>query len=208
MLMSCRKTRLDWNGLDLPLSVIEQDWYGRQLDVPVVFALALDPLGLWFVAGRQKAARVHPQAGPGEFVPGLWQYDVAELFIGHPDKGRYLEFNLAPNGAWWSAEFTSPRVRANGDDVEIPGVKTYSEISSAGGWRAAAVIPLKELRARLDFGAASRMNVTFIIDSPEQKFLTANPAPAGEPDFHHPDLLARIESHDPACAGGKDHPGS
>ncbi len=58
-----------------------------------------------------------PWAGRGEFesggfVEGLWDRDVAEFFIMDRGSGGYQEFNLGPGGAWWSASFVAPRVRA------------------------------------------------------------------------------------------------
>ena len=74
----------------------------------------------------------------------------------------------------------------------MPGVKTYSELSPDGSWMVAVSIPLDVLQARFGFGAETRMNVAFIIDSPEQKFLSAIPAAEGEPDFHRPDLFQQV----------------
>ena len=48
----------------------------------------------------------------GGFVEGLWERDVAEFFILDRHSGEYQEFNLGPGGAWWSASFVAPRVRA------------------------------------------------------------------------------------------------
>jgi hypothetical protein len=47
-------------------------------------------------------------------------------------------------------------------------------------------IPRDLLEARLDFGAKSRLNVNFILGSPEQRFLSAVDLGGGEPDFHQP----------------------
>ena len=196
MIIEHKKSPLHWGALDLALFGIESDWYGTQLDVPAAFGLAIDHASFWFVATRRKPAFIHPQARPGVFMPELWKYDVAEFFLRHPASGRYLEFNLAPNGAWWSAEFTAPRVRAYEEDVPVPGVKTYADLAPDGTWVCAASIPLDVLEARFGFGADTRMNVTFIVDSPEQKFLTATPAPDGEPDFHRSDLFKEVTIHD------------
>jgi hypothetical protein len=196
MLIEKKHQPLHWGALDIALFGLEKDWHGEPLDDPAAFGLAIDHGSFWFVATRRKPASLHPDARPGKFTAELWKYDVAEFFISHPESGRYLEFNLAPNGAWWSAEFTAPRVRANENDVEMPGVKTFSDLTSDGTWLAAVSIPLDILQARLDFGEASRMNVTMIVDSPEQRFLTASPAPSGEPDFHLPDLLQPVHIHD------------
>lgn len=203
MLIDRKSAALQWGSpgshegsgegsLDLELSGIDRDWFGRPFGVPAAFGLAIDPTSLWFVAARRKSATIHPQARPGEFTPGLWQYDVAEFFLSHPTSGRYLEFNLAPNGAWWSAEFTAPRVSDGAIDTGIPGVKTYSEVAPDGCWLAAASIPLDVLESRFAFGPTTRMNVTFIVDSPDQKFLTYHQAPAGDPDFHQPALFRQV----------------
>jgi len=77
--------------------------------------------------------------------------------------GKYLEFNLAPNGAWWSAVFTSPRVRESEDEVQIPDVASYADLSPDGSWLTAAAIPLHYLRDEL-----------------------------GEPDFHQPDKFKKV----------------
>ena len=196
MLIEKKHQPLHWCALDMALFGLEKDWYGEPLDDPAAFGLAIDHGSFWFVATRRKPASIHPNARPDKFTPELWKHDVAEFFISHPESGRYLEFNLAPNGAWWSAEFTAPRVRADENDVEIPGVKTFSDLTPDGTWLAAASIPLDILQARLDFGETSRMNVTMIVDSPEQRFLTATNATGGEPDFHHPDLFQPIRIHD------------
>ena len=165
MLIEKKHQPLHWGALDLALFGLEKDWYANPMEVPAAFGLAMDHGSFWFVATRRKPAVIHPQARPGKFTPELWQHDVAEFFMSHPGSGRYLEFNLAPNGAWWSAEFSAPRVRANEDDEEIPGVKTFSSLSPDGTWVAAASIPLDILQARIGFGEATRMNVTMIVDS-------------------------------------------
>ncbi|MBT8038573.1 MAG: hypothetical protein KJO21_13645 [Verrucomicrobiae bacterium] len=196
MLIEHKKSPLRWGALDLALFGLEKDWYGNPLEVPAAFGLAIDHASLWFVATRRQPASMAPQSRPGEFTPKLWEYDVAEFFLSHPRSGRYLEFNLAPNGAWWSSEFTAPRVRADPDDVQIPGVKTFSDLAPDGTWVAAASIPLDVLKARFDFGPETRMNVCFIVDSPDQKFLTAAPGVDGEPDFHRPDVFSQVKIHD------------
>ena len=104
------------------------------------------------------------------FQAELWRHDVAELFIADPVSGRYFEFNLAPNGAWWSCEFTAPRVRAEETDIAMPEVATFSDMAADGAWVAAMAIPLDLLKARLDFGKRTRMNVAMILGSPRATF--------------------------------------
>ena len=184
--------RLVWGELDVSLFGLAKDLDGMPLDVPVAFSLVTDARHFWFIANHRKPALIHPQARPGAFQAELWKYDVAELFLSDPVSGRYFEFNLAPNGAWWTCEFIRPRVRADTAEIAMPEVATFSELSADGSWLAAMAIPLDLLRARLDFGAETRGNVTMIIESPQQRFLSANPLGSGEPNFHQPECFTQI----------------
>lgn len=176
-----------WGYLDLSLFGVAKDWYGKELEKPAAFSFAVDHSHLWFVACHQSPAKIHPDARPGVFQAELWKYDAAEFFLLDPATGRYLEFNLAPNGAWWSAEFTAPRVKAEDKDKPFPDVATYADLSPDGSWMAAAAIPLKHLRAKFNFGPETKLNATFILGSPEHKFLSAADLGGGEPDFHRPE---------------------
>lgn len=182
---------LKWGELDVPMLGLVKDWHGVPLEPPAGFSLTMDERRLWFIAHHRKPAELHPTARPGDFQPGLWQHDVAELFIADPASGRYFEFNLAPNSAWWSCEFTAPRVRAEEVDIAMPEVATFSDMAPDGAWVAAMAIPLDLLKARLDFGPESRVNVAMILESPAQRFLTAADLGGGEADFHRPGHFAR-----------------
>lgn len=146
----------------------------------------MDHQRLWFIATHREPATLHPQARPGKFVANLWQYDVAELFIAAPSGDRYFEFNLAPNGSWWSCEFKGPRNREEEIDIAMPEVAAFSELAPDGGWVAALSIPLDLLRARVDFGPRAMGNVTFILEHPASKYLSAANLGDGELDFHRP----------------------
>ncbi|MCW1883912.1 hypothetical protein OKA04_04180 [Luteolibacter flavescens] len=148
---------------------------------------------MWFVASHGRPAKLHPAARPARFVPELWKYDVAELFLTDPVSGRYFEFNLSPNAAWWSCEFTAPRKRAEETDIIFPDVATFAELAPDGGWVAAMAIPRDLLEARLDFGNSTKLNVNFILGSPEQQFLSAVNLGEGEPDFHRPDRFTTVK---------------
>lgn len=177
---------LIWNTHNPTWTHLERDWFGQCLDVPASFALTADPGYLWFFAQRNKRARMLPAAHPHEFVEGLWTDDVAELFIKDTDSEHYLELNLAPNGAWWAARFSGPRKRVNEDAPPVEGIKTHSRISDDGCWRAALGIPLSYLEDNFGFGVDTELNVTFIVDSPGQRFLSAASLPGHQPDFHQP----------------------
>ncbi len=185
---------LIWGELDIPLLALEKDWHGDPLQPSAAYSLARDEQRLWFIAHHRKPAQLHPLARPGMFQAGLWNHDVAELFLAAPASGRYFEFNLAPNGAWWSCEFTAPRMRAEEIDIAMPEVATFSDMGADGAWLAAMCIPLDLLKARLDFGTATTANITMILESPAQRFISAIDLGTGEPDFHQPDRFALMKS--------------
>lgn len=185
---------LFWGELDLPLFGIARDWEGKTVSPPAAWCLAVDPGRLWFIASHGRPAQLHPQSRPGWFQAELWRHDVAELFLADPATGRYLELNLAPNGAWWSATFTSPRQPDGGD--ELAGVATHAELAADGSWVAALSVPLDTLRERIHFGDSTTANVAFILGSPAQRFLSATDLGGGVPDFHRPDRFARLDFRD------------
>lgn len=184
--------RLIWGELDVPLFGLAKDLDGILLQEPAAFSLVVDAQHLWFIASHRKSALLHPQARPGRFQAELWRYDVAELFLFDPVSGRYFEFNLAPNGAWWTCEFIAPRVRADLAEIAMPEVATFSELAADGSWVAAMAIPVDLLKARLNFGNETHVNVTMILESPQQKFTSATDLGTGEPNFHQPMQFPKI----------------
>lgn len=183
---------LSWGELDLPLLGVTRDWDGNAVVPAAGFSLAMDDRRLWFLAHHRRPAQLHPKARPGVFLPELWRHDVAELFLADPVSGRYLEFNLSPNGAWWSCEFKGPRLREEEIDIAMPEVATFSDMAADGSWVAAMALPLDLLRARIDFGRQTHANVTFILESPAQRFLTAADLGGGKPDFHQPSCFPQV----------------
>ena len=178
---------LEWGALDVPLLGLTKDWHGAPVQPPAVFSLVVDPLRLWFIAHHGHPAILHPAALPGDFHAGLWRYHVAELFLADVGSGRYFEFNLAPNGAWWCCEFIAPRVRAEEVDIAMPDVATFADRADDGAWLAAMAIPLDLLRARLNFGAHTHANVAFILGTAVAPLhLSAAGLGSGTPDFHRP----------------------
>lgn len=172
--------------LHLPRQILDLDWAGEEIMPPAEFSFAIDSQSLWFLCHRMAPAIVHPDSRPGKFQPELWKYDVAEFFILDPATGIYREFNLSPNGSWWSMAFTAPRVSVESDRL-LAGVETLAEFT-AKSWTAIARIPLAsfgEFGGGLPEGA--KISATFILNSPTQAFLTTSHIPDGvAPDFHRP----------------------
>ena len=183
---------LAWGALDVPLFGIAKDWQGRPLASPAGFALAMDRHRLWFAATHREPADLHPRSRPGKFQAELWKHDVAELFLTDPAGRRYFEFNLSPNGSWWSCGFSAARVREDAEDIAMPEVATFAELAPDGGWVAAMAIPLDILRARIGFGPGCSGNVTFILGNPSPRHLSATDLGDGEQDFHRPDRFRKL----------------
>lgn len=181
-----RDTPLEWGSLNLPLLGIATDWHGKNLRPPVAFTLATDGDKLWFIATRQAATAIHPGAEPGAFTAELWKHDVAELFIAAPEGGRYIEFNLAPNGAWWACEFDGVREAAVSQPDFGSAIASFHDEVEDDSWLAAMAIPLGFLREEISFGSGSRANVAFILNSPKQTFHSAAKLPGDVADFHQP----------------------
>ena len=168
-----------------PMQELCHDWHGQAVGPPAQYRLVEDPTHLWLIAARAKPAIAHPTGDCGDFQEELWKHDVAELFIATPDRSAYLEFNLSPRGAWWAARFSGPR---QPDPLEgLPEVLTHGSPEGSDRWIAALGVPLAWLRETIDWSPDSPLNVTFILDSPQQRFLSACDLGEGEPDYHRPD---------------------
>ncbi len=185
-------TKLVWGRLDLPVMGMNSDWHGVELHPPLCFTIATDSSNLWYVVTRQAPATCRPGTEPGSFTEGLWEYDVAELFLANPKTGAYLEFNLAPNGAWWAAKFSAPRVRTEEQPDFRSFVTSHWEDVSNETWCAAICVPLTLLEEEISFGAETTANATAILNSPHQTFQSAHKLPGTEPDFHQPASFVRF----------------
>lgn len=190
---------LVWGELDLPLLGVDSDWFGAPLAPPQGYSLAVDPTHLWFVASREAPAKSSPDAAPLTFTPGLWHHDVAELFIADPTSGQYLELNLAANGAWWAAKFSSIRTPADDEPDFMRHITTRREDGIPNAWVAAMVIPIAFLKETINFGLESTANAAFILNSPVQTFHSAHKLGGGIPDFHRPQDFPRLSPRKLPC---------
>ena len=166
----------------LPRQELVNDWFGFDVDPAIQFAFATDGAHLWFLASREAPFTPHPDAKEGVFLSELWKYDVAEWFIAAPDSSLYWEFNLSPNGAWWACPFADVRK----PDPSIPALSDVETkaISNNDSWCAMAKIPLSSLKG-IDI-RNSRLATTYILNTPDQIFLTSVDELHGNPDFHQP----------------------
>lgn len=166
--------------------VLLTDWSGSKITKLSKFLFWIDPTHFHFLASQEGTAGMnHPDSRPGQYQAELWKYDVAEFFMLSSDKSRYLEFNLAPNGGWWSSAFSSPLIPALGEPSPVPDVDTSAEVTN-NGWQARARIPLLWLQENYGFSKSTFLNACFILNSPDQIFVSAGNLGNGDPDYHRP----------------------
>lgn len=182
-----------FRDLDTLGKSIDQDWFGKPLANPARLIFWIDERRFHFLTrASPNPGLSHPGSQPSQYHAELWKYDVAEFFISDPSSGRYLEFNLAPNGAWWSCGFSAPREALSPEPKAIPDVITQTK-QEGTSWFAKASLPLSWLQEHYHFGPDSKINATFILASPRQIFLTAARPSEGEPDFHCPAEFLNVE---------------
>jgi hypothetical protein len=175
----------------LPINFIEYDWFGERVKNPVGFVVAVDPDNLYLAAKVEATPWHDPAHTQGQFVEGLWNKDVAEIFLGSADSPVYQEFNLGPTGAWWSCSFSKYRKRDSAFTAP-QGVKTFSKIGSAQ-WQAAIAIPLKQIAVPLDLEGSTRANVSFVVGKAKRQYLTWSNIQQREPDFHRAEDFENID---------------
>lgn len=133
-----------------------------------------------------------PNSRCGIFTPNLWLHDCGEFFLSNPSTGRYLEVNLNPHGAWWAASFNAPRQKHRDEPFDnahcsAASISDMERDSLAPTWSAAISIPLDALETVLETAIVNlTANVTAILATPNQVFLTAAPLGGEQPDFHRP----------------------
>ena len=179
-------------------TVISADWFDQRASSPPSFLFWLDEDHFHFLARRDGSAGTpHPESQPGYFQAELWRYDVAEFFLRSANGSRYLEFNLSPNGGWWSCLFGDPLQPESGQPSPVPGVRTRA-LQTPESWQAQASVPRRWIEERFPLDESPALNATFILDSPHQTFFTAGDLGGGEPNFHQPALFPMAKLVRPA----------
>jgi hypothetical protein len=163
--------------------------------VDASYRLSEDHRGLMVTFVVNNRAFFTREASEGEFFEGLWKFDCGELWLHDPKSGRYIELNLAPNGAWWSCVFESARRRDR--ESHSPRCITSSVIEDEF-WQASLSISYAEIERCLGTTENLRVNVTLVVggcpdlDVPLENLHSI--APIAEVDFHRPqDWLPMLE---------------
>jgi hypothetical protein len=155
--------------------------------VPASYALTHNEAELQIEFRVETTPHVCPEAAAGEFYEGLWRFDCGELWLASPVTGRYIEFNLAPNGAWWACVFSAARVRDLGT---APPIVTTQGRFAAEGWTASLSVAWADIRRCLQDEAEPNANLTLVVggcpdeNAPLENLHTV--CPLSEVDFHRP----------------------
>ena len=165
------------------MEYLVKDWYGKPC--PKVGFEVTKSTSWTFKVSVPTMATTKPMAEPNQYCEGLWKQDVAEWFIVNPKTGRYVECNLAANGAWWMMLFSEPRKR-----TRVPSFTGVSTQYKLGGnsWEAELFIPESLLLACLG-EAKWAHNVCFILGEKPKQYLSLNKLSPKVPDFHLPNEI-------------------
>ena len=162
-------------------STFDAEYDGTHSTFLPQYLLVLSRTDLFFAISGFIASSLDIEPNCGRFVEGLWQQDVAELFLKDDTSEAYQEFNLSPNGAWWSCRFSEYRKRDEGRKI----VKSQVQVSLERGessWITLMKIPLSSLLVDVCFSDTSKLNVCAIQGQNPRHYFSA--AQIGELDFH------------------------
>lgn len=164
-----------------PWQPFDSDWFGRPPRHQARFKVYRQGSLLTFLFQADKKPEHNSSLKPGDFVEGLWEHDVAELFIRVPS-GRYVELNLGPSGAWWCAEFSAYRQRRA--VLRCPTVQTQTAATETAFWEASLTVERGDLPFAESDWETAHWNVTAILSPQQPEYLSFGHRLGGDPDFH------------------------
>lgn len=164
---------------------ISSDWFGEALPVAVSYSVGITSGLLRFGINTRYEGRGDHLGAQGEFYEGLWERDVAELFIAARGSSEYIELNFNPVGAWWFQRFSGPRVRRESDYRPTPVVES---IISGGQWDGSISLKLGEIG--FDTPDSLMFNVCLILGDNPRRYISASGGLENTaPDFHRRELF-------------------
>jgi hypothetical protein len=173
-----------------PEQALELDWFGQAARYPASFRLSLQDGLLTYSFSALKTPECEITHQAGDFVEGLWERDVAELFVMGP-LGEYQEFNLSPRGAWWCAVFSGYRQRAA--VLPCPSAQVWAEWGD-GFWSARLSVDINDLPVLQGQGLQeARLNVTAILNPDQPEYLCFGHQGGGDPDFHRAENFLPVD---------------
>jgi hypothetical protein len=167
---------------------INQDWRGAPAEsnerVRLALSRASDPLGAarpdLFIEIDAPYHDDPPPPGAGGPMPGLWDFEVVELFL-LGEGQRYLELEFGPHGHWLALELEGARniVRTE----KSSDLVRFEVERSANRWRGRARVSGTLLPTPVSHANAYAIHGT----AQERRYLAWAPVPGRAPDFHQLD---------------------
>jgi hypothetical protein len=176
--------------LKLPSFKIQNGWLSEQDSQPPEFTLAVTTQNLLF-SFNANYKPWHNSEKQGSFVSGLWNYDVAEIFLKDDYSESYQEFNLSPSGAWWTQCFESYRKPSAQKNNQVQ-IQTFSEINK-DNWEVGIIIPKNILGIKCSFSENSKANICAILGQNFRNYFSYNSVISEKPDFHHQDNFRQFD---------------
>ena len=176
-----------WNEVfATPPIFVSECWHHRALPFTFAFVFAISPKRIYFGGIGDFAATSKPESHRNHFTEGLWESDVVELFLADGNTNRYQEFNVAPNGAWWTAAFNDYRELSSKPipEAALSEVEILSDESPAG-FRVGMSYPRSGLRITIGDSSQPIANLAAIFGNAPRTFISVHLPNAGKPDFHH-----------------------
>jgi Carbohydrate-binding family 9 len=170
------------------------DWQGRtedlrrQTEVRILWSEL--ELHVRFLC-RYRAIHVFPDAEPNGRRDGLWDRDVAEVFL-QPDRfgeKYYKEFEVSPNGQWLDLDITP-----QGLTHITSGMRTLVTLDEANReWTSYLAIPIDAIASPFDPATHWRANFFRCEGVDPQRFYGAwQPTSTPTPDFHVPGVFGTL----------------
>lgn len=163
---------------------LERSWSGPA-KAAIRYRVELLPDVVRFAVEVDAPSQVEPKEAGFEF--GLWRSDCVELFIASPE-GRYVEFNAAPNGSWWSRVFESVRTPADVPTIPLEVVGSTRDDC----WSVSCEVSVEALEFELGPASEWTGNLVVVVggcddDNPDEGNLhSVASLRSSIPDFHRP----------------------
>lgn len=126
----------------------------------------------------------------------LWNYDVAEVFIGWDYKNirRYKEFEVSPNGEWVDLDIDKDHPLSQGGWLWNSGFKVKTRIDSAAKiWYGEMQIPWKSVEER-EPKAGNELRVNFYrMQGPPPNRKMISWQPTHSPSYHVPEAFGTLK---------------
>jgi hypothetical protein len=178
-----------------PAVMFEHGRYGEK-----IAGLATEVRSLWtqdhlyfLFSGRYQALHLRPTPSTAQDTWELWNWDVAEVFIGSDfkDINRYKEFEVSPQGEWIDLAIDlNPRPPAI-DSNWNSGFECKARVDEARKvWYAEMKIPLRSIDPRMiQAGSEYRVNL-YRIHWSSKAFMAWQPV--RQDWFHSPKAFGRL----------------